>query len=393
MLTFEFDTATGYDKNRGQSGTANSALGKALRWVDLAGNKSMVFFQTMDTMCRIATTLAAYEQAIEKGNSKNEALNFARDVNRKANFSYGVEDAPNIFRRTGVIGKIILQFQKYPLKELEVIADMLPTSQKTTFAQKAAFWLPYLLTCGLMGLPFIDWLDKMFGEKLGLFPKDFLQKVAIKGSQMVFGDNDVGKLAGKIAMYGASAALNIDMSQRAGLSGIMPRDLQSFLLGATGSTIFGFGSNIADGVINGTDGAYLNALRSVSPGLYNIYVALFEGETLGTRGRKTSVYENMYDRLIRGMGFKSVDESLATDIQRITYNERDQLTKEKQRAVDAFIKDPSSENTKRLKELVIKPDTVKKERERKQLDRLGRVQAGMTKAELEKNQYLLDFAR
>jgi len=275
---------------------------------------------------------------------------------------------------------------------LEIIGDMLPTSKKTTTKQKIAFWFPYLLMCGLMGLPFFDWFDDLFGEKFGLFPKDFLQKTAIQGSQEIFGDNEVGKLAGNIAMYGAPAAFDIDMSKRAGLAAIMPQNLSDFLLGATGSTITGFVGNMFDGTVNGTEGAYLNALRSISPGLYNIYAA-FEGETLGARGRKTSVYNTFYERLIRGAGFKSVDESLATDIQRITYNERAKLTKEKQKAVDAFIMSPTTENAQRLKELGVRPDTVKKERERKQADRLGRVQAGMTKAEREKNQYLLDFAR
>ncbi|MBQ7630637.1 MAG: hypothetical protein IJS81_10570, partial [Selenomonadaceae bacterium] len=374
------DTSSGYDRNRNYSGSSIPIIGKALTLIDVAGNKSMYIFQTMDTLCRISSTLAAYEQAIEQGKSRSEALEFAKEVNRKANFSYGVEDAPNMFRRSGVIGKIILQFKKYPIKMLEVIGDFLPMNKKTSMQQKIAFWFPYLLMCGLMGLPFLDWLDDLFGEKFGLFPKDFLQKTAIKGSQAFFGDNELGRMAGKIAMYGAPAAFNIDISKRAGLSAIMPEDLWSLLLGATGSTVTGFTKNVFDGVVNDTDGAYLNALRSISPGVYNFYAA-FEGETLGTRGRKTSVYESMYDRIIRGAGFKSVDESLATDIQRITYNERDKLTKEKQRAVDAFIKEPTAANAKILKELGVKPDTVKKERERKKLDRLGRVKAGLTKAE------------
>lgn len=377
------DTASGYDKNRGYG----SSL-PILKQLDWLGNKSMIPFQKCDAICRMSTALAAYEKALGEGKTKTQALEYAKEINRKANFSYSVEDAPNLMRRTSTFGKVGLQFMKYPLKELEVMADFLPQNKKTTFKQKAAFWLPYFFTCGLMGfMPFFDWGDDKLSKHFNIFPKDFLQKLVIQGTQEIFGkDSEAGRMVGKVIMYGAPALANADVSKRAGLSNMLPQDPTDLLLGATGSTIWGVGSNLSQG-------NFANALRSLSPGLFNIYTAAWAGETKDARGRKVSVYEDVWDRIIRGIGFKSIDESLAGDLTRINANERGDKTRAEKRAIDAYIEDPSPENLKRLKELKIKPSRVREERKKKNLDRLERLEKNMTKKERRRNQYLLDFAQ
>lgn len=372
------DTATGYDRNRNYEGAISSMWGKTKMLLD----KGMYVFQGVDKICRISTTLAAYEQAISEGKSKREAINFAREVNRKANFDYGANDAPNIFRRSSVFGKILLQFKKFPIKQFEVICDM--WRKNTTRDQKLAFWLPYFFMVGLLGLiPAFDWLDGFIYELTGLSPKDGTQKTLMKYT---------GKTLGKSLMYGGGSLIGVDTSQRAGMADIMPQSLTDFMLGATGSKIVNFSKNMAKGFFKDEEGAYANALRNVSPGLFNIYAAA-SGEILGNRGRRMSVYEDLNERIIRGIGFKSVDEAMAGDIQRITSRNREQLNREKQQAVDAYIAKPTAENLKRIKELGIRPDTVKKERQRKKLDKLERIDFGETKNERQLNQYLFDFAR
>ena len=364
------DTASGYDKNRYES--------FAIPVLDWVGNNSMILFKHCDSVCRISTALAAYDKAIAEGKSKAEALNYAKETNRNANFSYGIEDAPNLFRRANPLGKFGLQFMKYSFKQLEVIGDFLPNSEKTTFRQKASFWLPYLLICGLNGIPFLDWLDDFFGEKFSLFPKDFLQKLCIKGAPEIFGDT-LGKAIGKIAMYGAPSLLGVDVSKRAGLATITLPDLG----GATASTIYDTGVNLAQG--NG-----LNALRSVSPGLYN-WVAAGLGETHDSRGRKLSVYENLQDRLIRGIGFNTFEETYLKDIHRIKNNEQRKVTKEEHRAIDDYIDNPTSENLKRLKELKISPARVKEERKKKKQNSLERFQDTIPKKRQKDSAYLFNL--
>jgi len=342
-------------------------------------------------MCRIATTLTAYEKSIAEQKSKGgivdkaKAIEYAKEINRKSNFDYGVNDAPNVFRRSSAVGKIILQFYKYPIKMFEVLVDMFKKgiNKKLPISQRVAFWIPYFLMTGLAGLvPFSDWLDEWLYKHTDFSPKDASQKTMMA---------NIPKPIAKLLMYGAGAPFNIDTSTRAGMADLMPQDFTSFIMGATGSKIYGFTSNMIRAVTIGEEGAYLNALRNVSPGLYNIYVAT-TGEAFTTRGRKSSVYESLYDRMIRGIGFKSADETVANDIKRITSHDRAVLTKEKQKAVDAYIENPTSENLKRIKELGIKPKAVKDERERKKLDTLSRVDYGETKKERQQNQYLFDFA-
>ena len=65
---------------------------------------------------------------------------------------------------------------------LEIWKDMFPYfSKKTTTEQKRAFWIPYFLMVGLLGLiPAFDWLDEEIYDKTGMSPKDGLQKGVIK---------------------------------------------------------------------------------------------------------------------------------------------------------------------------------------------------------------------
>ena len=330
----------------------------------------------------MATTFAAYEKALADGKTRPEAIAYAKEVNRKANFSYGVEDAPNMFRRTGPIGKIALQFQKYPVKQLEVMADML--SSKTTKEQKAAFWLPYFFAVGLMGfIPAGGWLDDLVKKLSGYSPKDLVQSTAMKWA----GNDATKKEIAKVAMYGAGAIANIDTSKRAGLTDLMPQDFTSFIIGPTGSTIRNT-FNYA------TDGEYANALRSVSPGVYNIYAAAIAGESKGKRGRTNTVYEDAWDIIIRGAGFKSVDEAVQVDIKQILNNEQTRYTKERQKNIDALVEDPYDKDAqKRARELGITGEQVRNERKKKKQTYKERTESGMTERQKKKYKYLVDFAK
>ena len=53
----------------------------------------------------------------------------------------------------------------------------------------------------------------------------------------------------------------------------------------------------------------------------------------------------------------------------------------------------AEENARRLKELGVRPDTVKKERQRKKQNRLSRIEGAMTKQERKDYQDLLKFGR
>ncbi|MCI7540600.1 MAG: zeta toxin family protein [Veillonellaceae bacterium] len=377
------DSGSGYDKLRG-GGTPSLGTGKIARaltgvnrGVDFLGQKSMYFFQQADSICRRGTVLVAYEKARKEGKSHAEAIAYAKDVNNKANFQYGTQDAPNIFRRGSIVSQLALQFKKYGFKELEVMADFSPWSKKTSRKQKLMFWGMYALLCGAMGVPALDWLDEIFGEKTGFYTKDELQKAIIH----LCGGNK--RLAVSL-MYGIPAAFNINLSSRAGMSDVIPTSLGDF----AGPTI-SKSVRLAQDLLGGD---YANALRDVNPGLYNLYAA-GTGESRGKRDRLNDRYVTAWDRILRAVGFRSVDETIPTDMQRIISREKSAATKERQDAMDDYLKNPTSENKQRLKDFGIKEKDVQKEATKKNQTREERTQGTVPKKDKDKYKSLTDFMK
>ena len=72
---------------------------------------------------------------------------------------------------------------------------------------------------------------------------------------------------------------------------------------------------------------------------------------------------------------------------------KEEKTQEKQRAIDKYLNEPTTENAKRLKELGVKPATVKKARQQRKLDNLHRTEANMSKKERKEYQDLLKFTK
>lgn len=363
------DSGSGYDVNRM---SAKNLLGK----INKAG---MSIFKVSEQTVRIGTVLAAYESGIKRGMSHEEAIDFAKEVNQKSNFDYSVADAPNIFRRGSFLAQLALQFKKYGIKELEVMADML--SPRTSRKQKLIFWGTYLLAAGLCGLPALDWLDPLLAWVTGTkSPKLAVQAAIMEAA----GGTPMGKFIGRMAMYGLPSSLvGVDLSSRVGLSDVVPTELKN-LLPPLATKIPQFMQDIFSE-------AKINAVRDFSPAIYNQIAAWGTGKSYDKRGRINAEYNTFYDKLLRSIGFKSTDERVDSDIRRITSERRSELTKKKQEAVDAYIAHPTPQNMQKFKDLGVKDSTVKKERERKKEDSYNRTKGGMTKKEAQENQQLLNF--
>ena len=360
------DSGSGYDMNRM---SAKSLLGKLNRG-------GMWMFKTSEGIVRRGTVLAAYEAGRKRGMTHEEAIAFAKDVNRKSNFDYGVSDAPNIFRRGSIVSQLALQFKKYGIKELEVMADMFPTNSKTSRKQKAIFWGTYFLTAGLMGLPMLDFFDKWpFDVNLKLSVEECLMEAA--------GGDPLGKKLATAALFGVAAVIpGIDLSDRAGLSDVIPTSFSDL----KGPAL----SKAANLISDSLKGNGMSAIRDVSPGIYNI-VAAARGYSEGKRGRVNDRYNTFYDRVLRAMGFKSTDERVNSDIDRIVNMRKSKEAQEKQDAIDAYLENPSTENASRLRELGVKPKAVADERKKKQQNRRERTQSGMSKPKQQENERLMQF--
>lgn len=343
-------------------------------------NRGMILFKESEGIVRRGVTLTAYETARKRGRSHEEAIRYAKDVNRKSNFDYGVHDAPGIFRRGSIFSQIFLQFKKYPIKQLEAMKDFLPFFGKgTTKKQKAIFWGTYFAMAGLFQIPFANILGLLIMGITGDNPEKEAKKSLIELAE----NYPSLKPLAKIGMYGIGTFANIDITNRVGIGDAVPDDLQS-LFGPAASTLF----NVAKSAYSGDN--WTKQVRNVSPGLGNLLMAA-QGNSVGKRGRVNQEYTTPYQRLLRGMGFQSTDESDSYLIQSILSSEKKKASSKKQQLIDEYIANPTGENARKLKNAGIKPSTVKAEQKKKKLDTKGRTESIMNKNDKKQYQYLLDW--
>lgn len=343
-------------------------------------NRGMILFKESEGIVRRGVTLTAYETARKRGRSHEEAIRYAKDVNRKSNFDYGVHDAPGIFRRGSIFSQIFLQFKKYPIKQLEAMKDFLPFFGKgTTKKQKSIFWGTYFAMAGLFQIPFANILGLLIMGITGDDPEKEAKKSLIELAE----NYPSLKPLAKIGMYGIGTFANIDITSRVGIGDAVPDDLQS-LFGPAASTLF----NVAKSAYGGDN--WTKQVRNVSPGLGNLLMAA-QGNSVGKRGRVNQEYTTPYQRLLRGMGFQSTDESDSYLIQSILSSEKKKASSKKQQLIDEYIANPTGENARKLKNAGIKPSTVKAEQKKKKLDTKGRTESTMNKNDKKQYQYLLDW--
>ena len=349
-------------------------------------NRSMVLFKSAERLARYGTILAAYRQARkELGKNYDEAVEYAQEINRKANFDYGVNDAPNLFRRGSIVSQILFQFMKYPIKQFELMREFTPFNGKkdTTWQQKATFWGGWIWFAGAFGLPAEDLLWSIIGvisePIFGVSPKQAVRQFLLESSKDATLPE---RVVIRTLLYGGMSNFGIDISSRVGMADVIPgfgtdynKDANPIIKavekygGATGGTIAQF-------YLNAAKGDNLGMLRSVSPGAYNFVTATI-GESTDGRGRITTKYDDALSRIIRGMGFKSTTEAVEGEALSLKYYNMDKTAKEKQAAIDDFLDaeeagKPLGEYARKLKELGVKSSTVKKARENRKKDRMQR---------------------
>ena len=349
-------------------------------------NRSMVLFKSAERLARYGTILAAYRQARkELGKNYDEAVEYAQEINRKANFDYGVNDAPNLFRRGSIVSQILFQFMKYPIKQFELMREFTPFNGKkdTTWQQKATFWGGWIWFAGAFGLPAEDLLWSIIGvisePIFGVSPKQAVRQFLLESSKDATLPE---RVVIRTLLYGGMSNFGIDISSRVGMADVIPgfgtdynKDANPIIKavekygGATGGTIAQF-------YLNAAKGDNLGMLRSVSPGAYNFVTATI-GESTDSRGRITTKYDDALSRIIRGMGFKSTTEAVEGEALSLKYYNMDKTAKEKQAAIDDFLDaeeagKPLGEYARKLKELGVKNSTVKKARENRKKDRMQR---------------------
>lgn len=354
----------------------------------LAG-KSMYLFSKMDMYSRKVAALAGYRTGRKRGMNHKEAIQYAIDVNRKANFDYGVADAPNVFRRGSILSQIALQFKKYPIKELELMRELVT---KGTVGQNAKFWGTYFLICGLLQVPAMDWFDSIWEELFGVSPKNKIKKMIFEAA----GDNQLGRQIAKVAIYGLGAVdpINIDASSRVGVGDVNPsakNGLDSMLGGASYDTAKQFAKAVGHG-------DSLQAIKALSPTLGN-YAQAVMGHTEGSRGRKLNNIEGIYERLLKATGFRNADESIQRDVKNIVSDENKELRNKQKALIDNALgkqaegHELSKDEIKDLKDAGVTGKMLQNERVKKAQTDKERMLSNMGKKQKQHNQDVLKFMK
>ena len=370
------DYQIGMDVASGYSNAEVNNLASLRGFASRLAGKSMYLFRQSDAFARGVTLLTAYNKALDEGKSKAEAIEYAKEINDKVNFDYSVADEPTIFRALGPISKVFLQFKKYPVKQLELFQDFyldgreLGLNRKQAALRTLKYMAPYMAMSGMMGIPFISLAGGLLSALVATATGDDDWDWEKKIKQYMITEFGEDSPITQWWLYGAGSFIGLNLGSRVGVGDFMGSDSYNSADGLGGlmwnqTTL---GSTIKQVSRQLSYRNYAEALKAINPTLGNIALA-YKGEVRTTRGRMKYQYQNMAERMWRAIGFTPLNETLAGDLASNEYAEKQEQTKAKQKAVDDFLADPSSENAARLNELGVTPKSLENESARRTMNR------------------------
>ena len=312
--------------------------------------KSMFMFNATDKYTRRVAALVAYRDAIAKGKTDEEAVDIARDFVRKTNFDYSDKDAPQLFTKFGAIGKLLLQFKKYPVKEAEFMVHLFQSGDKKAIAR---FFGQYLVMAGMMGVPVAGAGDELAEWITGTSPTKEMKKLVMEWA----GNDPNKKSLALVAMYGVPALAGVDFSRNIGLGDLVPTN---GIEGPTLSTIANVYKAFRDH--EGANNIMSNIAKELSPAYANYYQALTGRKRDWNKdvdGRNYSTGE----RVAKGLGFRPVSDSVEYDTSSIIKDKQDAEKAEKQKLINKYLDDPKSVTKRELHEAGIKGADIKRAQE------------------------------
>ena len=370
------DYQIGMDVASGYSNAEVNNLASLRGFAGRLAGKSMYLFRQSDAFARGVTLLTAYNKALDEGKSKAEAIEYAKQINDKVNFDYSVADEPTIFRALGPISKVFLQFKKYPVKQLELFQDFyldgreLGLNRKQAALRTLKYMAPYMAMSGMMGIPFISLAGGLLSALVATATGDDDWDWEKKIKQYMITEFGEDSPITQWWLYGAGSFIGLNLGGRVGVGDFLGSDSYNSADGLGGlmwnQTTLGSTVNQVRKQLSYRN--YAEALKAINPTLGNIALA-YKGEVRTTRGRMKYQYQNMAERMWRAIGFTPLNETLAGDLASNEYAEKQEQTKAKQKAIDDFLADPSSENAARLNELGVTPKSLENESARRTMNR------------------------
>ena len=312
--------------------------------------KSMFMFNATDKYTRRVAALVAYRQAIADGKTLEEATDIARDFVRKTNFDYSDKDAPQLFTKLGSIGKLLLQFKKYPVKEAELMMELFQSGDKKAIAR---FFGQYLVMAGMMGVPVAGAGDELAEWITGTSPTKEMKKLVMEWA----GNDPNKKSLALVAMYGVPALAGVDFSRNIGLGDLVPTN---GFQGPTISTIQNVYKAFRDH--EGANNIMSNIAKELSPAYANYYQALTGRKRDWNKGVDTRNYSTG-ERLAKGFGFRPVSDSVEYDTSSILKDKQAEEKNKKQKLLNKYLDDPKSVTNKELHEAGIKGADIRRAKE------------------------------
>jgi len=144
------------------------------------------FFETAERINRGAAYYGAKAQALDKGATEQQAIDYALKMVRDTQFTFGVIDTPPIL--SSDIGKLLLQFQSFTLKQGEFLGEMVANKEYAGLVR-------YALASALMATT--------VGKLIGMEWKDFIPSVRIGFPPTLQAPFEIGKaIVGAPDKYG-----------------------------------------------------------------------------------------------------------------------------------------------------------------------------------------------
>ena len=338
---------------------------------------SMKGFIKADSYTRKVAAIVAYEKYCKDNNidpmkpNKNntegyrKAMEYTKDFVVKTNFDYSDIDSPRMFTQFGTLGKTLLQFKKFGVKEAEFLFTAFKRDDGSIDYKGLGRFMGITMgMAGFMGLPFMGAGDDMLKWLTGKGLSDRAKDIAYEWAG---NDKSKQKIA-LMAMMGAPSMFGVDFSRNIGFGDLSPSN-GSDLLGPTLST---WGS-LADVARNSHDwkDVVAGVGHSLSPQLGNIYQA-YTGNMRDWKNAEDKGAYTSYERMMKLMGFRPIRESVENDLSYRLTMANQELKEGKKRAIDDFLRDPSNENRKRIKDFGVTGKQLRDARDLKQMSAIDK---------------------
>lgn len=305
---------------------------------------SMYFFNRGDIKARQATAIGAmykFEHEIKKDKMKeylkkgktfeeaeklthNDMLRYVDRIVRETNFDYSVVNTPLGLSGLGVTGKLIMQFKKYPFFTLNFLRG-------NTKEENIRFLVPLMLMGGIFGLPCLDLFDDTVATVTGVDPKLAAKKAIMEWA----GNSPQRKAFANVAMYGAPSLAGIDISGRIGLN-----DAASFDAGPTYTT--------AQRLLSSAKKEDYMGMAEALTSRATVAKSLAKGGYADSHGNLITQYDN-YDKMLKILGFRPVDESHGADLNRIISQSKKIMQEHTNKAIEEYKKHPTMANYQALR--------------------------------------------